>query len=50
MRDVATWLAGVGLERYAATFAANEIDFAALPHLTENDLKSSVCRSGRAAR
>jgi hypothetical protein len=39
MRDVATWLAGMGLERYAAAFAANEIDFAALPHLIEDDLK-----------
>ncbi|KAB2847557.1 MAG: adenylate/guanylate cyclase domain-containing protein, partial [Hyphomicrobiaceae bacterium] len=39
MSDVATWLAGLGLEKYAGVFAANEIDLAALPHLTENDLK-----------
>ena len=39
MSDVALWLKGLGLERYADTFAANEIDFATLPELTEEDLK-----------
>jgi class 3 adenylate cyclase/predicted ATPase len=39
MSDIATWLAQRGLEKYAAVFAANEVDFAALPYLTDDDLK-----------
>lgn len=37
--DVATWLRGLGLERYADAFAANDIDMALLPRLTSQDLK-----------
>ena len=39
MSDIATWLAQRGLEKYAAVLAANEVDFAALPYLTDDDLK-----------
>ena len=35
MRDVATWLQGLGLGKYAKAFEDNEVDFEALPHLTE---------------
>ena len=35
MRDVAAWLEGLGLARYVKAFEQNEIDFDALPHLTE---------------
>ncbi len=37
--DVAAWLQGLGLGKYAEVFADNEIGFAALPHLSEDDLK-----------
>jgi len=39
MSDIAFWLKGLGLERYADAFAANEIDLDTLPELTEGDLK-----------
>jgi class 3 adenylate cyclase len=37
--DVGAWLRGLGLERYAAAFRDNEIDWEALPKLTADDLK-----------
>ena len=37
--DVAAWLKGLGLERYAAAFRDNEIDWQVLPSLTADDLK-----------
>src|SRR5258708_536517 len=37
--DVAAWLRGLGLERYAAAFRDNEIDWEALPKLTAEDLQ-----------
>jgi class 3 adenylate cyclase/predicted ATPase len=37
--DVAAWLQGLGLERYAPAFRDNEIDWDALPKLTSEDLK-----------
>jgi class 3 adenylate cyclase/predicted ATPase len=37
--DVGSWLRGLGLERYAAAFRDNEIDWEALPKLTADDLK-----------
>src|SRR5262245_19686313 len=37
--EIASWLKELGLEKYSAAFAAAEIDLAALPHLTEDDLK-----------
>jgi class 3 adenylate cyclase/tetratricopeptide (TPR) repeat protein len=39
VRDVAAWLQGVGLGKYAKAFADHEIDFEALPHLTEKMLE-----------
>jgi hypothetical protein len=39
MSDVKQWLSDLGLEKYAAAFAANEIDLAALRELTESDLR-----------
>ena len=37
--DVKKWLEGFDLGKYAEVFAENEIDFVALPRLTEDDLK-----------
>jgi len=37
--DVATWLQGLGLERYVPAFRDNEIDARVLPSLTAEDLK-----------
>ena len=37
--DVAAWLEGLGLERYAPAYRDNEIDWDALPKLTAEDLK-----------
>lgn len=39
MLDIAPWLAHLGLDKYIETFTANEVDFTALRHLTEDDLK-----------
>jgi len=39
VRDIATWLQGLGLAKYAEAFADNEIDFDALPHLNESMLQ-----------
>jgi hypothetical protein len=36
--DVADWLRRLGLEQYAPTFAANDIDAEVLPGLTADDL------------
>ncbi|MGE5169308.1 MAG: AAA family ATPase [Rudaea sp.] len=38
-RDVAGWLEALGLGKYAARFAENEIDFDVLPDLSEDDLR-----------
>jgi class 3 adenylate cyclase/tetratricopeptide (TPR) repeat protein len=35
LRDVAAWLEGLGLARFANAFEQNEIDFDVLPYLTE---------------
>ena len=37
--DIATWLRGLGLERFEPAFRENEIDWSALPTLTDADLK-----------
>ncbi len=37
--DIAQWLEGLGLGRYAQAFAENDIDLRALPHLSDDDLK-----------
>ena len=37
--DIAAFLAALGLEKYASVFAENEVDLAALAHLSDDDLK-----------
>src|SRR5262252_8547512 len=37
--DIATWLQGLGLERYVPAFRDNEIDWEVLPKLTSEDLR-----------
>jgi class 3 adenylate cyclase len=39
MTDIAQWLAGLGLEKYAGAFAEAEIEFEVLPDLTDGDLE-----------
>lgn len=39
MPDIASWLTRLGLDKYIEAFTANEIDFDALRHLTEGDLR-----------
>ena len=39
MREIADWLAEIGLAKYQTVFADNEIDWSLLPKLTEADLK-----------
>lgn len=39
MTDIRQWLEALGLGKYAATFAENDVDFRALSALTEDDLK-----------
>jgi class 3 adenylate cyclase/tetratricopeptide (TPR) repeat protein len=38
-KDVDQWLAQIGLEKYSAVFAENEVDIHVLTELTEQDLK-----------
>ena len=48
--DIAAWLRGLGLERYAQAFRANDVDADVLPKLTADDLKDSASpRSATAA-
>ena len=37
--DIASFLGALGLEKYAPVFAENEVDLAALAHLSDEDLK-----------
>ncbi len=37
--DIGEWLEGLGLGKYTETFAENDVDFRALPHLDREDLK-----------
>lgn len=46
VEDIDAWLRALGLERYAAIFEENEVDLAALPHLTEEDLKEIGVKLG----
>jgi class 3 adenylate cyclase len=39
MQSIAEWLAGLGLGEYIQRFAENGIDFSALGHLSDQDLK-----------
>ncbi len=38
MDDIAAWLEGLGLGRYARTFRDNDVDAEVLPRLTADDL------------
>ncbi|WP_027668900.1 adenylate/guanylate cyclase domain-containing protein [Rhizobium leguminosarum] len=38
MPDIASWLARLGLDKYTEAFTANEVDFDALRHLSDEDL------------
>src|SRR5271156_598828 len=39
MQQIADWLGKLGLGQYAQGFAENDINFAVLPHLSDQDLK-----------
>ncbi len=39
MSDIASWLSRLGLAKYTEAFTANEVDFDALRHLSDEDLK-----------
>jgi SAM domain (Sterile alpha motif) len=39
VREIADWLEKLGMSEYAQRFAENGISAAALPHLTDHDLK-----------
>ncbi len=39
MQQIADWLEKLGMSEYAQRFAENGISVAALPHLTDQDLK-----------
>jgi hypothetical protein len=39
MQQIAEWLQKLGLGQYAQRFAENDISFAILPDLTDQDLK-----------
>ena len=39
MSDIAAWLKHLGLGKYQAVFAENDVDFEVLPELTEQDLE-----------
>jgi len=39
MQQIADWLESLGMSEYAQRFAENGINVAALPHLTDQDLK-----------
>jgi hypothetical protein len=45
MLEIADWLQKLGLGQYAQRFAENDISFAILPHLTDQDLKELVIAS-----
>ena len=45
--EIADWLRGLSLERYAETFRDNAIDVAVLLELSESDLGKLECKSGR---
>src|SRR3954467_11199288 len=39
MPQIDAWLARLGLSKYAEAFAAHEVDFEALRHLSDDDLR-----------
>src|SRR5271167_2507464 len=40
MQQITQWLANIGLEQYARTFADNDIDLTVLRYLTDADLEN----------
>src|SRR5215813_11359300 len=44
MRQIAEWLAKIGLERYTPAFIDNDIDVEVLRYLTDADLGEDCCR------
>ena len=44
---ITEWLAKIGLERYAPTFAENDIEVSVLRHLTDADLVNLDPAGGR---
>ena len=42
MQRIADWLEKLGMSEYAQRFAENGIGFAALPHLTDQDLNVTL--------
>ena len=48
--DVAAWLRGLGLEKYAPAFRDNDVDGEVLPQLTSDDLLSIGVTSPKGAR
>ena len=45
MQQIAEWLQKLGLSQYTQHFAENDINFAILPHLTDQDLKELGVKS-----
>ena len=41
MQQIADWLRTLGMSEYAQRFAENDIDFAVLPHLTDQASKGT---------
>ena len=50
MADIGDWLTQLGLGRYIEAFEAEEVDFEALPHLTESMLVEMGLRIGPRAK
>ncbi|TMJ37233.1 MAG: hypothetical protein E6G89_14755 [Alphaproteobacteria bacterium] len=50
MSQIAAWLARLGLSKYAEAFAAHEVDFEVLRHLSDDDLKELGLPSDRGAK
>ena len=46
MQQIADWLEKLGMSEYAQRFAENDIDFAVLRHLTDQDLRRSASLLG----
>ena len=50
MQEIADWLEKLGLGQYAQRFAENDISFAVLPDLTEQDLLNAFLSARDVAR
>ena len=49
MQQIADWLEKLGMSEYADRFAENDIDFAVLPDLTDQDLEKIGVAVSRAS-